>query len=139
MMKLNDILLKDKEPLKLVCLTLTNKELEQVFCSMILEETGIDLVIQLKAEWGSSLIMVVVPAWEDKKLSVKEFEILNDHGYSFDFPDEDLDYLLERLFMTEDTIAIIEAKRGEMKNEEKFEIDIFIQLDFYEKLLADLS
>lgn len=128
--------LASKEPLKVVTLTFTNKEFEQAIHSMILEETGVDLVININSEWGSPYIMLYVPEWENGGLTDIQRKALDENAYSFDFPDEDFTYLLERFFKTEDLDVVIEAQRRDMVDEKTFDIQITLQLDYYESLFT---
>lgn len=129
--------LAGKEPLKVVSLTFANKEFEQVIRSMILEETGVDLIINVKTEWGVPYIMVFVPEWENGGLTDLQRKALEDNAYSFDYPEEDFNYLLERIFKTEELDVFIEAQRRDMKDESTFDIQITLQLDYYENLIAE--
>jgi hypothetical protein len=131
--------LANKEALKVVTLTFSNKEFEQAFRSMILEETGVDLTINITTEWKMPYIMIFVPEWERDTLSDNQRKALEDHAYSFDFPDEDFNYLLERFFKTDDKSVFIEGQRTEMKSESSFDIQVSLQLDYYESILSVLT
>lgn len=135
-MNMKDILL-EKVPHFNVTFSVTNNELEKAIQWMIQKETGISLQIKLLAEWGNDqFITVNVPAWESDKIPKNEKDILEKAGYGFDEPsDEDLDFLVERLFRFGDKTAdYIEANRSDMQNENDFTINILMDIEHYAKL-----
>lgn len=131
-MNLKEILTKD-EPVKLVLITMSNKELELAFNELILAETGINLTFNIEAEYGIPTIMLTVPEW--KNLTENERLPLEKLSYSFDFPDEDMNDMLQHLFKTDD----IEAQKAGMTSETEFEINLYISLEEYERLLTGLA
>lgn len=138
-MNLTEIFNQSKEPLKLILVNLSNKVFEQALQYMVFKDTGVKLTFNITTELGFPNIMVFVPEWANKTLSNKELLALDDHAYSFDFPDEDFSYLLERLFCTEDQDIYIDAKRSDVTETDNFIIDVYIQLDHYGKLLTELG
>lgn len=131
-MNLNEILTQH-DPIKLALITLSNKELEKAFHEMLLKETGIDLTFQITTEYGIPTIMVIVPEWDT--LPDEQRQALESSGYSFDYPDEDLNDLLFHLFKVED----IDVLKAGMSNESNFEISLYIPLVEYERLLTELA
>ena len=137
-MILKDVL-TSKDPLKLACIILTNKEFEEAFQTMIFKNTGVDLKLNITTEHNFPYIMLNVPKWENKRLSPRELLVLEKNGFSFDFPDEDFTYLMERFFDTDEKEIHIEAKIFDKEDINNFTIEIYIQLDYYETLIAGLA
>lgn len=129
-MNLKEILI-NYDPVKLVLITVSNKDLEKAFHEMILTETGVNLTFKIETDYGIPLIAVTAQEWES--LSIEERLQLEKLFYSFDYPDEDLGDLLRHLFKTDEEI---EAVKAGMTSETNFEINLYIPLIEYERLLS---
>lgn len=129
-MNLKEILI-NYDPVKLVLITLSNKDLEKAFHEMVLAETGFNLTFKIETDYGIPSIVVTVQEWES--LSTEERLQLEKLSYSFDYPDEDLGDLLNHLFKTNEEI---EAVKAGMTSETNFEISLYIPLIKYERLLS---